>query len=94
MSLSFDASVSGVKAVSIRQAVSAHDVANVNTAGYRQYNVYQTDASPSGTNPDLSGTDLVEEVKEQKLSKNDFSANLKVIKVRDEMTEDLLDIFA
>jgi flagellar hook protein FlgE len=33
-------------------------------------------------------------VKEQKLSKNDFSANLKAIKVKDEMTEDLLDIFA
>lgn len=105
MSLAFNTSVSGVQAASLRQAVSAHDVANINTAGYRQYNVYQSDVSPSGTrishiartpnpNPDLSGTDLAEEVKEQKLSKTDFSANLKVLKVRDEMTEDLLDIFA
>ena len=101
----FNTSVSGVQAASIRQAVSAHDVANVNTPGFRQYNAYQTDMSPSGTrishitrtpnpNADISGTDLVEEVKEQKLSKNDFSANLKAIKVQDEMTEDLLDIFA
>jgi flagellar hook protein FlgE len=105
MSLSFDASLSGVKAATIRQAVSANDIANINTPGYRQVNVYQTDASPDGTrianlvrtpnsNPDLSGTDLVEEVKEQKISKNDFQANLKVIKVKDEMTKDLLDIFA
>jgi flagellar hook protein FlgE len=105
MSLSFDASLSGVKAATIRQAVSANDIANINTPGYRQVNVYQTDASPDGTrianlvrtpnsNPDLSGTDLVEEVKEQKISKNDFQANLKVITVKDEMTESLLDIFA
>jgi flagellar hook protein FlgE len=105
MSLSFDASISGVKAAAIRQAVSANDIANINTPGYRQVNVNQTDASPDGTrianlvrtpnaNPDLSGTDLVEEVKEQKISKNDFQANLKVIKVKDEMTESLLDLFA
>jgi flagellar hook protein FlgE len=105
MSLSFDASISGVKAATLRQAVSADDVANINTPGYRQVNVYQTDASPSGTrisnlvrtpnpNPDLSGTDLVEEVKEQKISKTDFMSNLRVLKVKDEMTKDLLDIFA
>jgi flagellar hook protein FlgE len=105
MSLSFDASISGVKAATIRQAVSANDVANINTPGYKQANVYQTDVSPAGTrvanisrtpnpNPDLSGTDLAEEVKEQKISKYDFSANLKVIKVKDEMTKDLLDLFA
>jgi flagellar hook protein FlgE len=105
MSLSFDASISGVKAAAIRHAVSANDIANINTPGYNQATVLQTDASPSGTriaslaktpnpNPDLSGTDLVEEVKEQKISKNDFSANLKVIKIQDEMTKDILDIFA
>jgi flagellar hook protein FlgE len=105
MSLSFDASISGVRAASIRQAVSANDVANINTPGYRQVNAYQTDMTPQGTrishlartaNPssELSGTDLVEEVKEQKISKNDFQANLRVIKVRDEMTKDLLDLFA
>ena len=98
MSLSFDASISGVKAAAIRHAVSANDIANINTPGYNQATVLQTDASPSGTriaslaktpnpNPDLSGTDLVEEVKEQKISKNDFSANLKVIKIQDEMTK-------
>ena len=76
MPLSFDASVSGVKVATIRQAVSANNVANINTPGYKQANVHQTDVSPTGTrvaaisrtpnpNPDLSGTDLAEEVKEQ-----------------------------
>jgi flagellar hook protein FlgE len=105
MSLSFDPSISALKAAATRHAVSAHDIANVNTPGFRQTNVYQTDMMPSGTrishlertpapSPDLSGTDLTEEVKEQKISKNDFQANLRVVNVRDEMTQDLLDLFA
>jgi flagellar basal-body rod protein FlgC len=105
MDISFGASLSGLKASFTRQAVSANDIANVNTPGYQQVDVYQTDVQPGGTrvsrlartpnpSPDLSGTDLAKEMVEQKLSKNDEMANLRVIKMKDKMVQETLDLLA
>ena len=105
MDISFGASISGVNAAFTRQAVSANDIANVDTPGYRQVNVVQTDVQPAGTriaalvrtpnpNPAVSGTDLAEEMKEQKVSTYDEQANLRVIKMKDKMVKETLDLLA
>ena len=103
---SFDASVSGVKAAFFRQEVTANDVANVNTIGYRQITPYQTEAAPQGgtrvshltRTPNgasmPSTTDLAEETKEQIENKGALQANLGVIKAKDKMLGDLLDMLA
>ena len=105
MSISFDASISGMQAATVRQDVTANNVANVNTRGFEQTTAYQTDMLPQGTrisnlvktpnNPaGDSNTDLVKEVKEQKINKAAFQADLNVIKVKDRMMGTLLDMFA
>jgi flagellar hook protein FlgE len=105
MNISSAASVSGMQAAIIRQSVSAHDIANINTEGFGQYTAHQTDIKPSGTrvsnisrepnspgNP--SNTELTTEAVEQKESLNNLKANSAVIKVQDKMMGALLDIFA
>ena len=103
MDLSFTAPLSGVKASQQRLDVAAHDVANVNTPGFQEQSVIQTEMRPEGTqiaairrtsndNPQYSNTDLAEETKEQIVSKDAYSANLTVIKVKDRMMGELLDL--
>lgn len=105
MAISFDASVSGLQAAMLRQDVTANNVANINTRGFEQASAYQTDMLSQGTgishiiktpnNPSAdSNTDLVKEVKEQKINKAAFQADLNVIKVKDRMMGTLLDMFA
>ena len=105
MTVSFDASVSGMQAAQIRQDVTANNVANVNTTGFEQTTAYQTDMLPQGTrisnlvrtpnnNTAPSNTDLVKETKEQIINKTAFQADLNVVKVQDNMMGTLLDMFA
>jgi flagellar hook protein FlgE len=105
MAISFDASVSGLQAATLRQDVTANNVANINTTGFEQSTAYQTDMMPQGTrishivktpnSPSAdSNTDLVKEVKEQKINKAAFQADLNVVKVKDRMMGTLLDMFA
>jgi flagellar hook protein FlgE len=105
MAISFDASVSGMQAAALRQDVTANNVANINTPGFEQTTAYQTDVVPQGTRVShlaktpnsssaASNTDLVKEVKEQKINKAAFQADLNVIKVKDRMMGTLLDMFA
>lgn len=105
MNISASSSVSGMQAAITRQAVSSHDVANINTEGFGQYTPYQTDTSPSGTRTSYirresnsaeapSNTDLATEAVEQKESLANLKANSTVMRVQDKMTGALLDIFA
>lgn len=105
MPISFDAPISGMQAAIVRQDVTANDVANVNTTGYEQTTPYQAELSPQGTRISLlartpnnptapSNTDLAEETKEQKINKAAFQADIAVIKAKDRMTGNLLDMFA
>jgi flagellar hook protein FlgE len=105
MNISSAASVSGMQAALLQQSVSAHDVANINTDGFRQYTAHQTDMKPSGTRvsnisrePNRPGspstTEFATEAVEQKESLNNLKANSAVIKVQDRMMGALLDIFA
>ena len=101
---SISAGLSGMQTWQLRKDVSANDIANVNTRGYSQKIPVQTEARPGTqisaieTEPngdtETSNTDLVTELVEQKVSVQGYSANAKVIKVQDRMTQALLDIVA
>lgn len=103
MSLDFSAPISGLAAVQTRQNISAHDIANINTPGYEEYRPAQTDVVPQetrissvsrtpGNSPESSNTDLAQETVEQMVNKQTYSADLKVIKAKDKMMGELLDI--
>ena len=102
--VSFNSSISALQALETRQAVSSNDVANVNTKGYEESTVSQTDLpNNSGTriseinkisnsNAELSGTRLEVEMPEQMMIQSSYSANASVIKTQDSMVGSLLDI--
>ena len=97
-------SASAMQASSLRIAISAHDVANINTSGFSQSRPVQTSQNP-GTeisaiqkikpaSPDYSATDLAEETVEQIKSEKELAANASVIKTQDKMLGDLLNVLA
>jgi flagellar basal-body rod protein FlgC len=103
--MEISSAVSGIQASIVRQNVSAHDIANVNTPGHRNAIVHQVEAQPAGTAigqirqgpapaPGFSGTDLAEEAGEQLLSKGSLRANTTALKTKDKMLGELLDIVA
>ena len=105
MSISFAAPLSGMQVSQYRVDVTAHNVANLNTPGFSEYQTVQTDVSPQGVrvaalnrvpNPDktTSNTDLAEQMVALKTDKDSFSADAKVIKVKDQMLGTLLDMVA
>jgi flagellar hook protein FlgE len=105
MEISFSAPISGIKTAMTRHDVTANDVANVNTPGYEERSVRQSDMPGQGVrissigrtpNPEstISNTDLAEEAKEQIQNKNTLTANIKVMKVKDRMLGELLDLIA
>jgi flagellar hook protein FlgE len=105
MELSSMSSVSGIQAVIKRQEAAAANIANVNTPGFESYTVNQTEQSPAGVrasgvsrtaNPrsDVSNTDLAKEMTDMLQNKNELAANVKTIKVQNEMIGTLLDMIA
>jgi len=97
------AAISGVQLGSLRMAVSAHNVANVNTPGFEQSDLVQVERSPgtavgairriANPDPQSSGTDLAREFGgEMTEAQTGYNASLKVLKVQDEMLGSLLDI--
>ena len=105
MDMTINTALSGLQTVSTRQAVVAHDVANINTPGFSQRDVIQTEQLPAGTtisairatpNPrtDQSNTDLAVEQVEQIKNKIEFKADLRVISAKDNMMQELLNLVA
>ncbi len=103
MDSSFNAPISGIKAAITRQDITAHDVANIDTPGFEEQIPHQVATKPDGTkishisrrpNPqkDLSNTSLAEETKEQIQNKRALSANVKVLKVKDDMLGEVIDL--
>jgi len=99
----FSISNSGLNASQIRMGSVGHDLANVNTKGFRQGNVNQVEIKEGGTqvtsiqktkndNPlNHSNTDIAHEFGEMITSSSSYKANLQAIKTNDEMLGDLLD---
>lgn len=103
--MNISASSMGIGTAVTRHDITAHDVANVNTKGFAERRAEQGDVLPEGvritsirTTPNqpgaLSNTDLTEESKEQIVNKNTVAANADVIRAKDKMLGELLDIFA
>jgi flagellar hook protein FlgE len=103
MDISFNSSVSGMRAAIKRHDITAHDVANINTPGFEERIPHQVETQPDGTeishisrrpNPqkDLSNTDLAEETKEQIQNKRSLQANAKALKAKDKMLGEIIDL--
>ncbi len=103
MDISFNSSVSGMKAAIKRHDITAHDVANVNTPGFEERIPHQVETRPDGTeishvsrrpNPqkDRSNTSLAEESTEQIQNKRSLQANAKALKTKDAMPGEIIDL--
>jgi len=98
MDMGINASVSGMNAATIRQNVTAHNVANVNTEQYAPKEVLQTDVVPAGTEVEAvregeEGTnDLAQQMTDLNQNKNLYSANAKAFKMQEKMNGELLNL--
>ena len=88
---------SGLQAAQLRLDASAHNVANLNTPGFRRQVVEQTEA-PGGSGVQASvqrdaqvGSALEKDVVEQMSATYAFKANVQVLKTNDQMMGALLN---
>ena len=87
---------SGMQAAQTALNSSAHNVANVNTEGFRRQQVSQSALADGGVSTIIAksshaGPDLQADLVAQLQAKNAFLANLKVFKTSDAMAGALLD---
>ena len=90
---------SGMQAALQRQGASANNIANQNTEGYRRERVVQRANPEGGTTTSVSrlpqpGSQLEQDMVDQISSSYSFQANLKTLKVQDQMMGALLDVKA
>lgn len=91
--------LSGMNAAQTTLNASAHNVANMNTSGFRRQEVVQN-AQPGGgvattlTTASAPGAALETDVVTQLQAKNSFLASLAVFKTSDKMAGALLDMKA
>ena len=90
--------ISGIQAAFVRMAVSAHNVANINTEGFRASRVFQRERIGGGTEAYVrqtdAPTDYATEAVEQIVSKHMVKANAAVIRTHDQMIGSLVNILA
>lgn len=90
---------SGLQAAQARLSASAHNVANGQTEGFKRETVQVSADSDGGVKVSISqaaqaGVNLEQDVVNQMAAKQDFVANLKVMKTADQMMGSLLDVRA
>lgn len=91
--------LSGMNAAQTTLNASAHNVANLNTSGFRRQEVVQTAQVAGGVSTTLTkasavGSSLESDVVAQLQAKNSFLANLAVFKTSDKMAGALLNLKA
>lgn len=92
--------LSGMLAAQTRLDASAHNIANLSTAGFTRQEVRQSDAANGGTSTSLTsssagaGNNLEADMVAQLQSKNTYMANLSVFKANNEMMGTLVNIKA
>ena len=91
--------LSGMAAAQTTLNSSAHNIANVNTAGFRRQEATQTEQKSGGVSasimkPSSDGAGLESDMVAQLQAKNSFLANLAVFKTSDKMAGALLDTSA
>lgn len=87
---------SALQAFSISQQVTANNVANLNTDGFKASRTTFQENSSSGVTSSVSSTedavDISREATELLSNRQGFKANLNVLRATDEMTKELLNI--
>jgi flagellar hook protein FlgE len=88
--------LSGMNAAQTQLNAAAHNVANVNTAGFSRQQVVQSERAQGGvagsvTTSTTAGASLESDVVMQLQAKNAFLANLAVFKTQDKMAGTLLN---
>jgi flagellar hook-associated protein FlgK len=91
--------LSGMAAAQTTLNSSAHNIANMNTSGFRRQEVIQKAQTGGGvsttlTTASVEGSSLETDVVSQLQSKNAFLANLSVFKTSDKMAGALLNLKA
>jgi flagellar hook protein FlgE len=98
MDMSINASVSGLNAATIRQNVTAQNVANVNTNPYAPKEALQSEVFPVGTKvsavrENAVGTnDIAREMVNLNENKNMYSMNAKAFKMQDRMRGEIINL--
>jgi flagellar hook protein FlgE len=90
-------SLSGMSAAQTALGASAHNIANLATAGFRREQVVQTSLASGGVAPSLTqaaqeGGALERDLVDQLIASNLFLAHLAVFKTGDTMLGTLLDV--
>jgi flagellar basal body rod protein FlgG len=94
------AGLSGLRAAEIRQRNSAHNVANLQTSGFRNHRTQQVERDDGGVeattqiDPEPRPVNLVNEFIEQKLASIQSESSARVINTALENKRGLLDILA
>lgn len=88
--------LSGMNAAQTQLQASAHNIANMNTAGFRRQEVTQTAQAQGGVNAAVATTEVagsapLTDVVTQLQAKHAFIANLAVFKTQDKLAGALLD---
>jgi flagellar hook protein FlgE len=91
--------LSGMNAASWRLNSAAHNIANLQTPGFRRQQTAQTALPEGGVSVSIEraavpGDALVEDIVGQKLASYSFQANLLTLKTHDAMLGSLLDVKA
>lgn len=91
--------LSGMNAAQTTLNSSAHNIANMNTSGFRRQEVVQSAQAGGGVGTNLTtasgaGASLETDVVAQLQAKNSFLASLAVFKTSDQMAGALLDLKA
>jgi flagellar hook protein FlgE len=90
-------SLSGISAAQTALGVSAHNLANLSTTGFRRQQLTQSVAADGGVTTSLHearqpGSDMASDLVSQLAAKHQFLANLAVFKAGDRMMGTLLDV--
>ena len=92
--------LSGIQSAQTRVAVSAHNVANLLTDGFRPQRAVQTSVAAGGSQASVAtaasseSVSLDQEIVDQIVAKHQYQASARVLGVSAEMRGSLLDLFA
>jgi flagellar hook protein FlgE len=99
MSNTFSIGLSGLNAAQLRLDSAAHNVANAQTPGFRRQQVLQQAQPEGGVQAEIAaqrqaGGSLEADAVEQMSASYTYQANLRTVKVQDEVLGSLLDAVA
>ena len=91
-------SIDALNAIHMRFSVTANNIANASTEGYTAKHAVQTSDESGAVTVNITDTgapvDMVKELTDQIKQVYDYKANAVVMRTRDEMTGQVIDILA